>query len=159
MISNKIRIFMARLEPGADLKESLVKIAKEHEISCGFITTICGSLEQARLRLPSKEKTDRIVYDRSSGEIIKNTQVYDILEIEKILEINAAEGTISKNHIHIHLNLNDEQGKTIGGHLLEGCKVFTTIELAILIVDDISMDRKFDNKTKHKEVYFTKNID
>lgn len=156
MISNKMRIFMTRFEPGTDLKESLTKIANEHEISCGFITTICGSLKKARLRLPSKERTDRVVYDRSSGEILKDVQVYDILEVEKILEINAAEGTISKNHIHVHLSLNDEQGKMIGGHLLVGCEVFTTIELAILIVDDISMDRKFDNKTKHKEIYFTK---
>lgn len=42
--------------------------------------------------------------------------------------------------------------KTIGGHLLEGCLVNTTVELVIISFEDIKMERKYDETTGYKEL-------
>lgn len=40
-------------------------------------------------------------------------------------------GTVSIHGAHIHLSISDDEGKTIGGHLMSGCLVYTTAEIVI----------------------------
>ena len=61
-------------------------------------------------------------------------------------------GTVSLDGIHVHLSVSDENGNVWGGHLKEGCKVHTTVELSILEYDG-TFKRKFDVKTGFKELY------
>jgi len=69
------------------------------------------------------------------------------------LEIVSVTGTLSDTSMHVHLAVSDSTGKTTGGHLVPGCKVFTTIELVILdLSDQWSFDRKTDEQTTYLEL-------
>jgi predicted DNA-binding protein with PD1-like motif len=67
-------------------------------------------------------------------------------------EIVSAEGTYTKNGIHIHIAISDVEGIVYGGHLLEGCSVHTTAEIGI-IESEIIYKRIYDPKTGYKELY------
>ncbi len=41
------------------------------------------------------------------------------------------QATIAVNSIHVHMIVADRNGKVIGGHLKNGCKVYTTVEVMI----------------------------
>lgn len=46
-------------------------------------------------------------------------------------EIVSLSGTLSTHGSHLHLAIADEQGRTIGGHLLDGCRIYTTAEIVL----------------------------
>lgn len=48
-------------------------------------------------------------------------------------------GTVSTHGSHLHISISD---KTIGGHLAPGCKVYTTVELALGIFEDVAYMRE-----------------
>jgi hypothetical protein len=50
-------------------------------------------------------------------------------------EIVAVTATLSQDGSHLHLAVADHQGRTVGGHLAEGCTVRTTAEV-VLAADD-----------------------
>ena len=125
-----------RLKPNQDLKEELKKFSKENEISAGFIITCVGSLNEATLRLADENITKTFA--------------------EKF-EIVSLVGTFSKDGIHIHISLADQHGKVIGGHLKEGCKIYTTAEIIIGETDEFNFTREFDEETGFKELEIKKN--
>jgi len=49
-----------------------------------------------------------------------------------------------------HICISDSTGKTIGGHLLEGCKIYTTAEIVIGTTTTYEFTRKKDGKTAGK---------
>jgi predicted DNA-binding protein with PD1-like motif len=59
--------------------------------------------------------------------------------------------------MHIHLSVADGAGTVLGGHLLNGCLVFTTAEI---VIGDISsewhFERKLDDKTSYLELSLEK---
>jgi predicted DNA-binding protein with PD1-like motif len=56
----------------------------------------------------------------------------------------------------LHLSVSDSTGKTIGGHLLEGCKIYTTAELVIASSDEFIFSREEDGTTPWKELQIKK---
>jgi predicted DNA-binding protein with PD1-like motif len=52
----------------------------------------------------------------------------------------------------LHLAVSDHTGKTLGGHLMDGCIVRTTAEIAILSIEDLSFKREKDDKTGYDEL-------
>lgn len=99
-----------RLKPGQDLKLSIDSFVKENNIGAGWIATCVGSLTEYNVRFANQEKG---YSDKGHFEIVSLV------------------GTLSVNGSHIHLSISDSTGKTIGGHLLDGCKVYTTAEIVI----------------------------
>lgn len=67
------------------------------------------------------------------------------------LEIIFDQGTIVENWIHVHLTISDENGKVMGRHLLEGCHIHTTAEIAIIWCDG-TLNRIYDPKTGYREL-------
>ncbi|MBS1952771.1 MAG: DNA-binding protein [Cyanobacteria bacterium SZAS-4] len=121
-----------RLKPGEELQSALKRIAFEHNLKAGVIVCAVGSLSVASLRMAgaSESKT-----------------------FEGPLEIVSITGTLSDTSMHVHLSVSDSTGKTTGGHLVVGCKVFTTIELVILdLSDEWVFDRKTDEQTTYLEL-------
>ena len=51
--------------------------------------------------------------------------------IEEKLEILSLSGTLSRHGCHLHITVADAAGKVLGGHLLDGSKVYTTAELVL----------------------------
>ncbi len=61
-------------------------------------------------------------------------------------------GTLSRHGSHFHIAIADGTGRTIGAHLLEGCRVYTTAEIVIGILADVSFLRTVDVQTGYPEL-------
>lgn len=131
-VTNKRKALVERLKPGDDLHSALKRIASQHKVKAGVIISSVGSLQEANLRFAGANEGTKI-----AGP----------------LEVVSVTGTISDESMHVHLSVSDSAGKTTGGHLLHGCKVFTTIELVILdLSDEWTFDRTVDEQTEYLEL-------
>ena len=126
-----------RLKPGQDLKQSIDSFVKAKNIQAGWIATCVGSLTEYNIRFANQEKG---YSDKGHFEIVSLV------------------GTLSVNGSHVHLSISDSTGKTIGGHLLEGCKVYTTAEIVISEAADLIFTREKDGSTPWEELQIKKNI-
>ena len=125
-----------RLKPGQDLKQSIDSFVKAKSIKAGWIATCVGSLTDYNIRFANQEKG---YSDKGHFEIV------------------SVVGTVSVNGSHIHLSISDSTGKTIGGHLLAGCKVYTTAEIVIGESKDLIFTREKDGSTPWEELQVTEN--
>lgn len=105
MIRENISIYAIRSKPGDDLKIAIDKLVKEKNIKAGWVTTCAGSLTDYMIRFANQPAG-------SSGS--------------RHFEIVSLTGTLCINGSHLHISVSDSTGKTIGGHLMPGCKVYTT---------------------------------
>lgn len=127
-----------RLKPGEDLKTGIDKVVKENNIQAGWIKTCVGSLTDYNIRFANQE-------NGSTG-----TGHFEIVSLV---------GTLSVNGSHIHISISDSTGKTIGGHLLEGCKVYTTAEILLGESKDLIFTREKDGSTPWEELQIKKKDD
>lgn len=132
-----MKISAVRLKPTVDLRQSLKEFVAFHNIRAGFILSAVGSLQQANLRFA----------DRSDGQLL----------IEKF-EIVSLVGTLATTGFHLHISLADSQGKTIGGHLLDGCLIYTTAEIIIGESEELIFNRTLDSDTGYHELEIKKRI-
>ncbi len=105
-----MRSYTFRLKPEQDLLDQIEKFVNENEIEAGCALACVGSLTQATLRLANRES--HTVY---GGHF----------------EIVSLTGTVSTHGSHLHIAISDRDGRTIGGHLVEGCTIYTTAEIVI----------------------------
>ncbi|MES2591814.1 MAG: PPC domain-containing DNA-binding protein [Bacteroidota bacterium] len=129
--SQSTTTFALRLKPDQDLRNELEIFTKEHNIQAGYIITSVGSLKSASLRLADQS----------------NPKNYS----EKF-EIVSLVGTLSTDGVHLHISIADKDGKTIGGHLVEGCKIYTTAEIIIGNAEGMLFLREQDEQTGFKEL-------
>lgn len=120
-----------RLKPGQDLKKEIQQYVTDHQIKAGWISTCAGSLVVYQLRFANQPDARS---DSGHFEIVSLT------------------GTVSVNGSHLHLSLSDSTGKTTGGHLMEGCKVYTTAEIVLLSSNDFIFTREKDGTTPWEEL-------
>lgn len=125
-----------RLTEGQDLKKEIIKYAKDHNIVAGCILSGVGCVKSINIRLAQAIKT---------------------LEKKGHYEIVSLMGTISKDGVHLHISLSDEEGATIGGHLLDGNIINTTCELIIMELSNYEFTREFDEKTGFNELVIRRN--
>ncbi len=130
-----MKVFALRLKPNQDLRQSLKIFAQEQNLKAGFILTAIGSLKQANIRFADREIS---------------TVLNDKFEI---LSLN---GTLANTGVHLHIAIADKAGKTIGGHLVEGCIIYTTAEIVIGASEEFSFIRTVDQQTGYKELEFIK---
>ena len=129
MDNNKVYIF--RLNPGEDLRKSIEAFVKEKNIIAGWINTCVGSLTDYTIRFANQQEGNN-----GSGHF----------------EIVSLTGTVSVNGSHLHISISDSTGKTIGGHLLEGCKIYTTAEIVIGSTTAYEFKRVKDGTTEWEEL-------
>ena len=72
--------------------------------------------------------------------------------MEGHFEIVSLTGTLGPDGMHIHLSVSDEKGVTTGGHLLEGCLVYTTVELVVGDAVGLIFHREIDPRTTFPEL-------
>lgn len=130
-----MRELSCRLKRGSDLKETIEKICIDNNVDTAVILSGVGCLYQVRIRLA---KAEGFLEDRNDYEIV------------------SLNGTVSKGQAHIHIALSDEAGKTIGGHLSEGCLVNTTCELVMGVLEEYSSERQYDQETGYDEICFVR---
>jgi uncharacterized protein len=126
-----MRAIALRLRPGADLKGELLALATRERIRAGWVLTCVGSLSQARSRLAGG--TDHATWQGA-------------------FEIVALTGTLSQDGGHLHLAVADHRGRTVGGHLAEGCTVRTTAEVVLAADDRLVFAREHDPATGYEEL-------
>jgi uncharacterized protein len=129
------RMIAFRLKPGEDLKEGIEKMVKGSRISAGWIATCVGSLTHYCIRFANEPE------GRSgSGHF----------------EIVSLSGTVSIHGSHLHISIGDHEGKTTGGHLLKGCKIYTTAEIVLQVSDEYEFLRVKDGTTGWMELFVKK---
>jgi len=121
-----------RLAPGQDLLDSIEAVVKGRSIEAGCVLSGVGSLTHATLRLANRE-----FYSEYDGHF----------------EIVSIAGTISTHGSHLHISISDGDGKTIGGHLVSGCRIYTTAEIVISIFWDVVYKRELlENDSGYDEL-------
>ncbi len=126
-----MKVFAIRLRPGQDVGHELSRFVAENGLRASFILTCVGSLRQAALRLANQPGT---------------TLYEDKFEIVSLV------GTLDTGGYHIHISLSDGQGRTIGGHLMPGCLVYTTAEIVIGEAEHLVFTRPFDPESGYPEL-------
>lgn len=127
-----MKTYTFRLKPAQDLFDSIEAFTAEHQIAAGCVLSSVGSLTHATLRL-----ANRSAYNEYEGHF----------------EIVSMTGTVSTNGSHIHVAISDGDGVTIGGHLVSGCKIYTTAEIVLAVFDDVVYKRElFENDSGYEEL-------
>jgi len=116
-----MRALTFRLKPGQDLFDSIEEVVKEDKIEAGCVLSSVGSLTHAILRLANRE-----TYNEYQGHF----------------EIVSMTGTVSIHGSHIHVAISNGDGVTQGGHLVSGCKIYTTAEIVLAVFDDVVYKRE-----------------
>ncbi len=116
-----MRSFTFRLKPGQDLFDSIEEFVKQNNIEAGCVLSSVGSLTHATLRLANRE-----YYNEYEGHF----------------EIVSMTGTVSAHGSHIHVAISDGNGVTTGGHLVSGCKIYTTAEIVLAVFEDVIYKRE-----------------
>ena len=103
----------------------------ENSIEAAIVLSAVGSLKQAAIRFAGQ----------SAPESVPGP-----------LEILSLNGTVSAHGTHLHLAVSKSEGTCLGGHLLAGCPVNTTLEITLGIIPELQFDRTHDNETGFQEL-------
>lgn len=125
------RIHTIRLHPGNDVMPVLKKFIAENNIKAGFILSAVGSLTQYHIRFANQPAGSKK---------------------EGHFEVVSLTGLLSTEGNHVHLSVSDSTGRTIGGHLLDGNLVYTTLEVVIGEDPDHIYHRETDSTYGYKEL-------
>ena len=126
-----MKTYALRLRPGQDLKAELIQFTQQQGLQAGIILTCVGSLQKTAVRLAGKDT-------------LRNW--------DQPVEIVSLVGTLSAEGAHLHLSIADGEGNSFGGHLVDGCLVYTTAEIAIGDLEDLKFIRAVDPATGYKEL-------
>lgn len=126
-----MNIHALRLHPHQDLKAELDEWARAEAIEAACILTCVGSLRRAVLRYA----------DRSESTTLGGK-----------FEIVSLTGVLSRHGSHYHVSLADGDGRCLGGHLLEGCHIYTTAEITVALVPNLRFLRQLDPQTGYAEL-------
>lgn len=120
-----------RLKPGQDLLTGIDSVVQQHAVRAGWVASCAGSLTNYRIRFANQPGA-------AAGE--------------GHFEIVSLSGTTSTNGSHLHISISDSLGHTIGGHLMEGCKIYTTAEIVLMTTDSWLFRREKDGSTPWEEL-------
>ena len=125
------RVHVLRLQPGEDVRTTLRDWVIAQRLEAAAITSAVGSLTHAHLRYA--ERADGIMTTAD-------------------LEVLSLSGTLSVHGMHLHLSVGDRDGRMVGGHMLDGCLVRTTLELTVQEIDGVRMPRLKDEQSGYEEL-------
>ncbi len=126
-----MKILALRLHPGQDIRRELEALAKSEDIAAGVILGAVGSVSKACLRFAGNDQSTELIGKH---------------------EILMLSGMLSQAGVHLHMSVSDSSGRCIGGHVVKGCEVYTTLELAIALLPDHRFQRVLDEETGFKEL-------
>ena len=130
--TSPMRAHALRLRPGDDLRDALLAYVEQQHLGAGTVLTCVGSLTVAMLRLANQEAP---------------TEYHGHFEIVSLVGTLSATGGS-----HLHLSVSDSTGRTLGGHLLAGCRVYTTAEIVLVALPKLEFTRETDPTFGYKEL-------
>ena len=107
-----------RLKPGDDLFNSIKEYINEKKIKAGFIMSCVGSLQEINIRLANADK------------FLVKKEHFEIVSLVGCVSYN--------NRFHLHISISDSEGNTKGGHLKDKNIVYTTAEVVIGELPELS---------------------
>ena len=120
-----------RLILGKDLKLSILAYVQQEGIKAGSLLSCVGCLSHASIRLANESES---------------------LELAGPLEILTLSGTLTPEHVHLHISVADKSGRVYGGHLQEGSMVSYTAEVCLAEYTNLSFSRELDATTGFTEL-------
>ncbi len=130
-VQPSFRVHTLRLHPGEDVMPALRQFIADNNIQAGFILSAAGSLTQYHIRFANQPEGSKA---------------------EGHFEVVSLTGLLSTEGNHVHLSVSDSTGRTIGGHLLDGNYVYTTLEVVIGEDPDHIYHRETDSTYGYKEL-------
>ena len=144
------RVMVARLKPGSDLLGALQEMVEDEGVEAGVILSGVGLLREARLRNCKSLPEEFPITDEN--------RTY--LSFSRPLEVLSMSGNVSMAEgsplVHAHVTLSYVEGDEIGvvgGHLIEGCIVFGFAEVILMELDNIKMEKRFDEETRTLQLF------
>lgn len=119
--SSTARFYALRLLPGQEVFSQLHAFAQQQQLHAAWIAGCTGSLTDVALRYAGQEGTTHL---------------------NGTFEVISLNGTLEQTGEHLHLCISDPQGAMLGGHMMPGCTVRTTLELVIGSLDELAFSRK-----------------
>ncbi len=126
-----VRAYAFRLKPGQDLKKELLAFARREGLKAPAVLTCVGSLTDVALR-----------YANQPGPAVRKGH----------FEIVSLVGTLDPAGGHLHLCVADKDGVAFGGHLLDGCVVYTTAEVVVGELTELEFRREVDPTFGYNEL-------
>lgn len=124
-------VLCLRLLPGDDILGCLRSFADERGLDAAVVLTCVGSTGKTTLRpagIPRPKTFD------GKYEIVSMT------------------GTLSRTGHHLHMSISDPDCNVFGGHMMEGCIVRTTAEIALGVLEGLEFTRPMDARTGYDEL-------
>jgi len=126
------RGFVGRLETGSDLVGEIERFCAEHGVVAAQVTVI-GAVRRARYAYyEQNDRRYREMDSRTHHEIVGFTGNISLRD--------------DRPFLHAHATFADEDGVTVGGHLIAGCEVFVA-EVMIREMTGVSLVRVHDDAT------------
>lgn len=120
-----------KLMPGDDFILQLDMYCKKYEIEAAYVATVVGSLQKVSFR-------------KGYNQVL--------FVMDGPFEVVSCVGTLSRNGMHIHLSVSDNDFKVFGGHILKGCTVQSTLEIVIIELENHQLSRTKGELTDFKEL-------
>lgn len=135
MNKSSVEAHVLRLSPDEDPKIALMNYVKEHKLAAVSVASAVGSLKTTVLRYANEKQS---------------------VKLEGFREVVSLSGTLgATSGSHLHMSVSDNLGVTLGGHLVEGSKVYTTLEVVLLSFPELEFKRVKDLKTTYDELSVT----
>jgi len=120
-----------RLPPGADLRRALAAEAAAFAPGGCFVVSAIGSLRDPRLRLAGRDEATAWPGD---------------------FELLTLAGTLTPDGAHLHMSIAGPDGAVLGGHVVEGNTVRTTVEVLLCRPAGWTLSRAPDAATGYAEL-------
>ena len=131
---SRVEAHIIRIKPSEDPLVILKNFVTEKKIHSASIASAVGSLSETVIRFANQKEYSKL---KGSKEVVSFS------------------GTLGDQiKPHLHLSVSDEKGATLGGHLGEGSKVYTTLEVVLLAYPDVEFIRKPDPTYGYDELSF-----
>lgn len=104
------RFYALRLLPGDEVLSQLRAFIQQNQLHAAWIAGCTGSMTDVALRYAGREETAQL------------HGTYEVISLSGTLELTGE---------HLHLSISDPQGAMLGGHMMPGCTVRTTLEIVI----------------------------
>lgn len=132
------RFVALRLKPGAEVMAALRDLVVGERIAAAAVVAAVGSLTEAAIR-----------YANQPGTTLLRGH-FEVCALSGTLECAPSEGGPGGGHLH--LAISDGAGRMIGGHMMEGCRVYTTLEIVLLVLEDFGFTREPCALSGHPEL-------
>lgn len=133
--SSTARFYALRLLPGQEIFSQLRTFIRQNALHAAWIAGCTGSLTDVALRYAGEEDTTLL------------TGTWEVISLNGTLELTGE---------HLHLCVADPHGAMLGGHMMPGCTVRTTLELVIGELSELAFSRQACALSGYEELHISR---